>query len=55
MDLAAQIGRTIVRYVLKVARVQSAERSVNGVDEKAAMQKIQGDIERPYGTELPAS
>jgi excisionase family DNA binding protein len=38
-----------MRYVLKVTRVQSAERSVSATDVEAAMQKIQDEIERPYG------
>ena len=38
-----------MRYLLKVTRVQSAERSVSATDEEAAMQKIQDEIERPYG------
>ena len=37
-----------MRYVLKVTRVQSAERSVRAVDEEAAMQKMQAEIEKPY-------
>jgi hypothetical protein len=38
-----------VRYQLLVTRAQIAERTVSAVDEEAARQKVQADIEKPYG------
>ena len=38
-----------MRYRVQITRVQSAERTINAVDEEAAIQKIQAEIEKPYG------
>jgi excisionase family DNA binding protein len=34
---------------MKVTRIQVAEKTVNAADEEAAAQKIQAEIDRPYG------
>jgi hypothetical protein len=38
-----------VRYKIIVRRVQTAERHVRAADEEAAAQKIQAELDRPYG------
>ena len=38
-----------MRYLLKIIRIQSAERSVSADEEESAVQKIQAEIDKPYG------
>jgi excisionase family DNA binding protein len=43
------IDRCVMRFQVRVTRVQSTERSVSATDPEAAMEKIRGELEKPYG------
>ena len=38
-----------MRYKIRVTRVQTAERVIRATDEEAAVQKIQAELDKPYG------
>jgi hypothetical protein len=45
-----------MRYLIRVSRVQTAERSVSAKDEESALRKIQEELEdRLFGNERGAS
>ena len=47
--LIASLKGRPARYKIIVRRVQTAERHVRAADEEAAAQKIQAELDRPYG------